>query len=242
MSVTLMPAIDLRGGRVVRLSQGDYERETAYGTDPVEIAQQFVADGATWIHVVDLDAARGDGPINRPVIAKIAAAVAAGAAVQTGGGVRTLDDAIALAAHGVSRVVMGSAAVRSPELVSEVAGVLAVAVGLDHRNGVVATDGWMSTSSLSVAEALTLFPSASAFVITDIARDGMLNGPDIKGLSKAVNSTDIPVIASGGVSNLDDIRDLAHIDGLWGIITGRAVYEGHLSVAEAVQLLGKTNQ
>ena len=238
MSVQLLPAIDLRAGHVVRLSQGDYGRETVYGEDPVAVAQSFVEDGARWIHVVDLDAARGDGPFNRQAIASIVAAVSGDAEVQTGGGVRSLENARALASAGVSRVVMGSAAVREPSLVETIAHEVPVVVGLDHRAGQVATDGWLETSSLNIWDALAMFPSASGFVITDIARDGMLEGPDLTGLSAAVAKTSIPVIASGGVSDIADIERLAEIQGLWGIITGRAVYEGRFTVGDAIRCLG----
>lgn len=237
MTVELFPAIDLRGGRVVRLRQGDYGAETVYGDDPLAVAEQFVADGARWIHIVDLDAARGDGPVNRPVLSGISEALRGRAQVQTGGGVRSLDDARALADVGVARVVMGSAAVARPELVDQVATLVPVAVGLDHRSGQVAVQGWTESSSLTVYRALTMFPSAVAFVITDIDRDGMLSGPDIVGLTDAVRVCDRPVIASGGVAGLDDVRSLGSIDGLGGIITGRAVYEGRLSVRDALMVL-----
>ena len=241
MNPELLPAIDLRGGRVVRLAQGDYERETHYGDDPVSVAMSFVDAGASWIHIVDLDAAKGAGPINREVITRVAAAVNGAAAVQTGGGVRTLADAQALAAAGVSRVVMGSAAVANPPLVASVAEIIPVAVGLDHRSGRVATQGWTQESELLLSDALEMFATASAFVITDISRDGMLEGPDLLGLAEAVAATNIPVVASGGVSSLDDIAALAKIEGLWGIITGRAIYEGRFDVGEAVTLLRGTS-
>ena len=238
MATELLPAIDLRGGRVVRLRQGDYSAETVYGDDPLVVAEGFVAAGASWIHLVDLDAARGDGPVNRPVLARIAAALAGRARIQTGGGVRSLGDAEELAAAGVARVVMGSAAVADPPLVEAVSRVVPVAVGLDHRSGVVAVQGWTEASTLTVAAALAMFPSASAFVITDIDRDGMLSGPDLDGLAAAVATTDRPVIASGGVAGLDDVVALSRIDGLGGIITGKAVYEGRLSIEEALRVLG----
>jgi phosphoribosylformimino-5-aminoimidazole carboxamide ribotide isomerase len=241
MKPVLLPAIDVRGGRVVRLAQGDYNRETEYGDDPVSVALSFVEAGATWIHIVDLDAAKGAGPINREVINRVAAATKGVAAVQTGGGVRTLADAQALYNAGVSRVVMGSAAVADPPLVAAVAEIVPVAVGLDHRSGRVATQGWTQDSELLLTDALGMFTAASAFVITDISRDGMLEGPDISGLTDAVAATGTPVVASGGVSSLDDIAALAKIDGLWGIITGRAVYEGRVDVAEAVTLLKGTS-
>ncbi|MBU3689921.1 MAG: 1-(5-phosphoribosyl)-5-((5-phosphoribosylamino)methylideneamino)imidazole-4-carboxamide isomerase [Acidimicrobiales bacterium mtb01] len=237
MGVELYPAIDLRGGRVVRLSQGDYARETAYGDDPVRVADDFASAGAPWVHVVDLDAARSGDPVNRPIIATIAARLAGRARLQTGGGVRTIGDAEALRAAGVSRVVMGSAAVADPPLVSAVTDVIDVAVGLDHRAGRVAVHGWTEDSGVSLDDALTWFPRASAFVITDIARDGMLSGPDVDGLAHAIARTSVPVIASGGVASLDDVSTLAGLSGLAGIITGRAIYEGRFSVSEALARL-----
>ncbi|HEU4841154.1 MAG TPA: HisA/HisF-related TIM barrel protein [Ilumatobacteraceae bacterium] len=230
----LYPSIDLRGGHVVRLRQGDYAAETVYGDDGVAVATSFAEQGATWIHVVDLDAARTGEATNRDIVAAIVAAVSGRAAVQTGGGVRAVDDAKALADAGVTRVVMGSAAVRDPALVDDVAAVVAVAVGLDHRAGDIAVHGWTESSGVQLADALGRFPSAAAFVITDIERDGLLGGPDLAGLAAAVAATDVPVIASGGVATLDDVRALAAIDGLHGIITGRALYEGRFTVAEAV--------
>jgi phosphoribosylformimino-5-aminoimidazole carboxamide ribotide isomerase len=239
MTVDLYPAIDLRGGRAVRLFQGDYAQETVYGDDPVALAESFARDGARWIHVVDLDAARSGDPVNRPVVAAIARAVRGLAAVQTGGGVRSLQDAVALATAGVRRVVMGSAAVHHPELVDQVADVVDVAVGLDHRDGEVAVHGWTAGSGLRLDDALGRYPRASAFVITDIARDGTLGGPDVAGLAAAAAATAVPVIASGGVSSLDDLTALAAIAGLGGIITGKAIYEGRFTVADALLVLAK---
>lgn len=238
MSPELFPAIDVRGGRVVRLTKGDYAAETVYGADPVEVARSFAAAGARWIHVVDLDAARSGDPVNRAIVAEMAAAVSGEARVQTGGGVRSLDDVAALARAGVARVVMGSAAVADPPLVAAASDLLPVAVGLDHRAGAVAVHGWTETTSLTVDEALTMFPTADAFVITDIGRDGMLVGPDLEGLSAAVAATDIPVIASGGVASLADVEALAAIPGLAGVITGKALYEGRFTVTEALGVLG----
>jgi phosphoribosylformimino-5-aminoimidazole carboxamide ribotide isomerase len=236
--VELFPAIDLRGGKVVRLTKGDYDAETVYGDDPVAVATSFVDAGATWIHVVDLDAARTGDPANRLAVAAIASEVAGRARVQTGGGVRGLDDVDALRQMGVARVVMGSAAVRSPDLVHAASQLLPVAVGLDHRDGELAVHGWTEASGVRLADALGRFPTASAFVITDIARDGMLTGPDLAGLGAAVAATDIAVIASGGVASLADIEALAAIPGLGGIITGKALYEGRFGVADALGVLG----
>ena len=235
--IELYPAIDLRAGRAVRLTQGDYGRETIYGDDPVALAASFVDAGATWIHVVDLDAARTGEAVNRPVVARIVAAVAGRAKVQTGGGVRTVADVVALARVGVARVVMGSAAVADPSLVGDASKELDVAVGLDHRGGELAVHGWTEGSGVKLADALDRYPMAAAFVITDIGRDGMLMGPDVDGLAAAAAATDVPVIASGGVSSLDDIRALTGIAGLAGIITGKAIYEGRFTVAEAVAAL-----
>lgn len=233
----LYPAIDLRGGRVVRLTQGDYDTEVVYGDDPVAVAEAFAAAGAPWVHVVDLDAARSGDPVNRPVVTAVAAALSGRARLQTGGGVRTVADAEALAEAGVSRVVMGSAAVRDPALVAAASQVLPVAVGLDHREGELAVHGWTEGSGIHLEDVLDRYPDAAAFVITDIGRDGMLAGPDLDGLAVAVAATDVPVVASGGVASLDDLAALAGIDGLAGVITGKALYEGTFTIAEALAAL-----
>ncbi|HYN32337.1 MAG TPA: HisA/HisF-related TIM barrel protein [Ilumatobacteraceae bacterium] len=237
--IDLYPAIDLLGGRVVRLRQGNYSDETVYGNDPVSVAREFAAAGAAWVHVVDLDAARSGEPVNRPVVAAIAAALAGVARVQTGGGVRSLDDARELADVGVARVVMGSAAVRDPALVEAASAVVAVAVGLDHRDGEVAVHGWTEGSGLMLDDAFALFPTAAVFVVTDIGRDGMLVGPDIDGLTRSAELAGAPVIASGGVSSLADVVALARIENLGGIITGKAVYEGRFTVVEAIEALAQ---
>jgi len=233
----LYPAIDLRDGQVVRLRQGNYADETVYGDDPAGVALSFAEAGATWIHVVDLDAAKSGDPVNRPVVASIAAAVAGQARVETGGGVRSVDDARQLADAGVARVIMGSAAVADPSLVASASEIVPVGVGLDHRNGEIAVHGWTEGSGLQLDDAYGLFPTADVFIITDIGRDGMLEGPDVEGLTHSAEVAGAPVIASGGVASLDDIRMLAAIPGLAGIITGKAVYEGRFTVAEAVEAL-----
>jgi phosphoribosylformimino-5-aminoimidazole carboxamide ribotide isomerase len=235
----LYPAIDLRGGRAVRLHQGDYGRETVYGDDPVAVAEGFAAQGARWIHVVDLDAARTGDPVNRPIVAAICGAVAGRARVQTGGGVRSVDDAAVLAAAGVARVVMGSAALASPPVVAAVSGVVPVAVGLDHRDGELSVQGWTESSGRRLLEVLDLFPDAAAFVVTDISRDGMLSGPDLGGLASVKAATVVPVIASGGVGSLQDLRALAGVVGLAGVIVGKAIYEGCFDVAAGLQALAE---
>lgn len=233
----LYPAIDLLGGKVVRLRQGEYDDSTVYGDDPLTVATSFVDQGASWVHMVDLDAARSGEAVNRQVIQMVADAISGRAKLQVGGGVRRVDDARALADSGVTRVVMGSAAVADPALVTQVSRVVDVAVGLDHLAGVAATHGWTESSGVTIASLLGQFPDASAFVITDISRDGMLTGPDTSGLIAAVRSTDIPVVASGGVGALDHLVELAGIDGLDGIIVGKALYEGRFSVRQALDVL-----
>jgi phosphoribosylformimino-5-aminoimidazole carboxamide ribotide isomerase len=237
--IELYPAIDLRDGKVVRLRQGDYDDQTTYGDDPVAVAVGFAEAGAPWIHVVDLDAARSGSPLNRQVVAAIADAVAGRAMVQTGGGVRSVGDAQSLADAGVARVVMGSAAVAQPSLVALASQVVPVAVGLDHRAGEVAVHGWTEGSGVQLTDALGWFPSAAAFVITDIARDGMLSGPDLQGLAAAAAATPVPVIASGGVATLADLAALRAVPGIAGVITGKALYEGRFTVAEALQELAR---
>ncbi len=239
----LYPAIDLRGGRCVRLHQGDYARETVYGDDPVAQALAFAEAGASWIHVVDLDAARTGVPENRAVVEAIAAAVAV--PVQTGGGVRSVDAAEALFASGVERVVIGTAALTDPGLVATLATDHRVAVGLDARSGEVAVEGWLRESGRSVLEVARSFADigVDAFVVTDITRDGMLEGPDIAGLTAVLGATDVDVIASGGVGSLDDLLALAAVEvggrRLVGAIAGKAIYEGRVSVAEAVAAMRK---
>lgn len=234
----VFPAIDVRAGRVVRLSQGDFDRETIYGHSPADVAESFVAAGAEWVHLVDLDAARGDGS-NHDAISAVAARLNGRARLQVGGGVRSLDAAQKLAALGVARVVMGSAAVRTPELVDSVAGIVDVAVGLDHRNGEVAVDGWTAGSSLRLDDALRRYAAASAFVVTDISRDGMLVGPDLAGLVAAAAVTTVPIIASGGVGSLDDLRELRDARVIAGVIVGRALYEGKFGISEALSVVSR---
>jgi len=238
--VELLPAIDLRAGRAVRLWQGDFGRETVYGTDPVATAQRFAAAGARWLHVVDLDAARTGEPENRDVVAAIAGAVHPSLAVQAGGGVRDRAGAEALFEAGVARVVVGTAAVENPELLSELAAVHPVAVALDQRQGEIALRGWVTGSSRPIAEVVAEAEAAGvvALVVTDVGRDGTLTGPDLEGLAAMLEATTVDVIASGGVSSLADIEALTSLDAggrrLAGVIVGRALYEGRFTVEEAM--------
>jgi phosphoribosylformimino-5-aminoimidazole carboxamide ribotide isomerase len=227
----LYPSIDIRAGKVVRLYQGDYDQETVYGDNPVAVARSYEAAGAPWVHVVDLDAARGDGS-NRDLVVAVADAVRT--PVQVGGGQR---DASLLDA-GVSRVVMGSVAVSDPDLVERLAREHPghVAVGMDHRDGQVMVRGWEDASGVTVDELVARYTAAgvAAFVVTNIAGDGTLEGPDTSGLAALVASTTVPVVASGGVGSLDDLRALAAIRGLAGVIVGKALYEGRFTVEEAI--------
>jgi phosphoribosylformimino-5-aminoimidazole carboxamide ribotide isomerase len=233
--VDLYPAIDLRDGRVVRLAQGDFERETAYHEDPVAVAQEYEAAGASWIHIVDLDAARGQGH-NRDAVASIVRTVRT--RVQCGGGVRDEDAADALIGLGVDRVVIGTAAVERPELVGRLTARHPgrVAVGLDHRNGEVQVRGWLEGSGARVLDLVTVATAnhAAAVVVTDIGRDGMLVGPDLEGLAAVVRATTVAVIASGGVGSLTDLVALREI-GVAGVIVGRALYEGAFTIEEAIE-------
>ncbi len=241
MTLELFPAIDIRAGRVVRLARGDYDAETVYGDDPVAVAQTFAAEGARWIHVVDLDAARTGEPVNRSVIGDVATAVASsGVSVQSGGGVRSDDAAQALWDAGVARVVVGTAAIEDPDLVNRLVArnPTGCAIGLDARDGMVAVRGWRESSGLDIAEVLDRVAGVAAVIVTEISRDGMLEGPDVHGLGEVLARTEVPVIASGGVSSIDDLRALAGLerDGrhLAGAIVGRALYEGRLTVREGV--------
>jgi len=234
----LYPAIDLLDGRCVRLYQGDYDQSTVYGDDPVAQALAFQSEGAPWVHVVDLDAARTGEPRNRDVVAAIAGAL--DVPVQTGGGVRTVEAADALFAAGVARVVLGTAALEDPDLVRRLAAEHPVAVGLDARGSEVAVRGWLEGSGADVLELAVAFQDAgvAALVVTEISRDGTLEGPDVDGLSRVLAATTVPVIASGGIGTLADVAALAALESggrtLEGAITGRAVYEGAFTVAAAV--------
>lgn len=248
MSLRLFPAIDLRGGQCVRLYQGDYGRQTTYGDDPVAQARSFVAEGADVLHVVDLDAARTGEPTNRPVIEAICRSL--DVPVQVGGGVRSIEAAEALFAVGVDRVVIGTAAVEDPSLVAELADRgRSVVVGLDARGDRVATHGWTTDSGRTVSDLAQQFAQVgvAALVVTEIGRDGTMEGPDVEGLSALLEATAIPVVASGGVGRLDHLRALARVrveadgDGrsLAGAIVGRALYEGEFTVSEALAALAE---
>jgi len=231
----LWPAIDLRGGRCVRLLQGDYERETVFAEDPVAQARAFVTAGARRLHVVDLDGARVGAPVQVDLVGKIIAAV--GVPVQLGGGARSRAAVAAWLDVGVSRVVIGSLAIHEPETFAALAREFPnrIVLGLDARDGRVAVHGWQETSAVTavdVARRHAGLPLA-AVVFTDIATDGMLTGPNLEALTDMIRATPQPVIASGGIANAADIRAVAAA-GAAGCIVGRALYSGDVTLPEAV--------
>jgi phosphoribosylformimino-5-aminoimidazole carboxamide ribotide isomerase len=233
----LLPAIDIRNGRVVRLSQGEAGRETAYDLDPVAQAEEFIAQGAQWIHVVDLDRAFGTGE-NLSLLRSIVQRVGGQVRIQTGGGIRDLDALRTVLELGVTRAVLGTATVTDPELVPgalRLAGVDGVVIGLDAKEGKVAIRGWVEKTDLAVQEVCrrVLRQGARHVVYTDVGRDGMLSGPDIEGAVE-LQRMGARVIASGGVASLDDLRAVKRA-GLSGAITGRAIYEGKFTVRQALE-------
>jgi phosphoribosylformimino-5-aminoimidazole carboxamide ribotide isomerase len=235
--VELYPAIDIRSGRVVRLSQGEATRQTVYGEDPGAVAEAFVAAGARWIHVVDLDRAFGEGE-NESVLLRVIERVGGRARIQAGGGFRTLELVRRGVELGISRVVVGTAAAIDPDFLPTVAaGVPAerVAVGVDSRDGMVAVRGWTETSSLTAVELARRAVGAGlrTLIYTDVARDGMLQGPDVSGAVR-LQQEGAAVIVSGGVASLADLQRAAEA-GLSGAIVGRALYEGRIDLAQALR-------
>lgn len=241
----IIPAIDLRGGAVVRLFQGDYDRQTTFSDDPVLTAKRFEAGGAPRIHVVDLDGAKEGRRIQAAQVRAIAAAV--GVPIQTGGGLRSSQDIEGALADGADRVVLGTAAVDQPELVS---GALArhgadrIIAGIDARDGMAAVSGWTAGSDVAAAELLERMAAVGVrrFVYTDIARDGTLTSPNLDAVAEMVERAagagdGVRIIASGGIADIDDLRALARL-GVEGAIVGSAVYRGTLDLAAAVAEMG----
>jgi phosphoribosylformimino-5-aminoimidazole carboxamide ribotide isomerase len=243
----LLPAIDVRAGTAVRLAQGDFDREAKYG-DPAQLAARYIAGGARWIHVVDLDAARTGVPHERAAVREIVRLAAdASVRVQAGGGIRSEDAAAELLEAGVARVVLGTAALEEPALAGRCARRWPerVAVGLDYRIGEdgvaeAQAQGWLTGSGRAVSELLALWEGEpiGAVVATAVARDGMLSGPDLNGLEALLAATALPVVASGGVSVVGDLSDLARMRvggrSLAGAIVGKALVEGRFDVREGL--------
>lgn len=235
----IWPAIDLRGGKCVRLQQGDYQRETVFGDDPAEMARRWVSEGARCLHLVDLDGARDGSFVNRDAVSAILAAV--DVPCELGGGIRDETTIRWLFDAGMARLVIGTRAVKDPGWVRKVCRMFPhrLVIGIDARDGQVATDGWLEvsrTSAVTLARELCREPIA-AIVYTDIARDGMLAGPNFTAMAEMKRSVDVPVVASGGVSCRDDVVQLARI-GMDGCIIGRALYEGTLRLVDALEAAG----
>jgi len=234
----ILPAIDLRGGQCVRLKQGDYAQETVFGSDPALMAKRWVDLGAQALHLVDLDGAKAGHPVNGESIRRIVAA--ARVPCQVGGGLRTETDIKTVLGWGVQRVVIGTRALQDPSWVREMAFRYPekIVLGLDARDGKVATHGWVKVSEETVLDMARLFATwpLAAIVFTDIARDGMLSGPNVEALAELAAAVPLPVIASGGVTTLDDVRNLLGRN-LAGCIIGRALYEGQLDLAAVLALV-----
>jgi phosphoribosylformimino-5-aminoimidazole carboxamide ribotide isomerase len=237
--VTILPSIDLRNAQVVRLKQGDYARQINYTVDPVVTANSFREAGATWMHIVDLDGAKEGRPVQTDLIARMIAA--SGLKVEVGGGIRTTDDIRRLLDAGAQRVVLGTKAMEDwpwfeaqasdPQFANR------LVLALDAREGVVAVKGWMESSgklAVDVARQVSDWP-LGAILYTDVARDGMMTGPNYQQTQRLVEAGHVPVIASGGVGTIDHVR-LAKETGAWGCIIGRSLYEGTVGLREAIRI------
>jgi phosphoribosylformimino-5-aminoimidazole carboxamide ribotide isomerase len=233
--VLIFPAIDLRGGQCVRLRQGDYNQETVFGSDPADMARRWVDQGASYLHVVDLDGARLGHPVNGPSVQAIVKA--AGIPCQLGGGLRNAAHVDEALSWGVERVILGTRSLKDPSWLERLCQQHPgrIVLGIDARDGMVATEGWLEVShkpALDFARQCTAWPLA-ALVYTDISRDGMMAGPNFQAQADMARAVSLPVIASGGVTTVDDVRRLARL-GLAGCIIGRALYEGRLDLREAI--------
>lgn len=238
----LYPAIDVLGGKAVRLMQGDYERETVYNDSPAEAARRWADGGAEWLHVVDLDGARAGGPENLPAIEAITAAV--DCAIEVGGGLRDYGSVEAVLEAGAARVVVGTAALRDPEFLADILagrGAEEVVVSVDARGGQVSLAGWTESSGVDVADAVADLTrrGVARFLFTPIEVDGTMEGPNFPELERVAAATDATVIASGGVGTLEHLRQIARLpaDNVDGVIVGRALYEGRFTVPEALTAL-----
>ncbi len=243
----IIPAIDLKDGRCVRLQQGDMAAETIYSEDPVAMAKHWVAQGAKRLHLVDLDGARAGKPKNEALIRKIVTAVGPNVPVQLGGGIRDMDTIERYLDHGVGYIIIGTAAVKNPGLLHDAASAFSghIIVGLDARDGKVAVEGWSKMTGHDVIDLAKKFVDmgVEAVIYTDIGRDGMLSGVNLEATRKLAQSISVPVFASGGISSLDDIRDVCNLepDGVTGVITGRAIYQGTLDFKQAIALANGAN-
>lgn len=243
----LFPAIDLKGGQCVRLVKGDMAQATVFNTDPANQAQQFAAAGAEWLHLVDLDGAFAGQPVNEKAVEAILSATAL--PVQLGGGIRDMARIEAWLKKGVARIILGTVALKNPDLVRAACKAFPgkIAVGIDAKGGKVAVEGWAETSELGALDLARRFEDAgvAAIIYTDIDRDGLLKGVNVTATAELAASLAIPVIASGGVSSIDDIEQLLAAlpasqrrgGGIVGVISGRAIYDGRLDLGAALKLL-----
>lgn len=236
--ITLYPAIDLKDGNCVRLFKGDMDAATVFNDDPAAQAEAFVDAGCTWLHLVDLNGAFAGEPVNAAPVEAILARV--NVPVQLGGGIRDIATMERWLSAGISRLILGTLAVKNPALVKEACKLFPgkVAVGIDAKGGKVAVEGWAEASELEVADLARQFEDAgvAAIIHTDIDRDGTLTGVNAEASSALANAVSIPVIASGGVKNLDDIRRVAAAGNLEGVVTGRAIYDGGMDLKAALAI------
>jgi phosphoribosylformimino-5-aminoimidazole carboxamide ribotide isomerase len=238
----VIPAIDILDGRCVRLYQGDYQQSEIFGEDPVEVAQRWYSQGAKYLHVVDLDGAKQGKPQNLQVIEAIARSIPIH--VQMGGGLRDRDSILSVLAAGVSRVILGTAAVENSQLIANICAEFPeqILVGIDARNGKVATRGWLTTSEIlavDLAKRMTEIGIAG-IIYTDIHRDGTMQGPNIEALRQLAENVDVPVIASGGISSITDLLSLTALEsvGVKAAIIGKAIYTGNIDLTEAIRAVG----
>ncbi|MCL5961347.1 MAG: 1-(5-phosphoribosyl)-5-[(5-phosphoribosylamino)methylideneamino]imidazole-4-carboxamide isomerase [Chloroflexi bacterium] len=234
----IIPAVDIKDGKCVRLFQGDYSQVTVFSNDPVEMALRWQEAGARFLHVVDLDGADAGSLVNFEIISRIARSV--DMLVEVGGGIRSLDSIERLLGNGVERVILGTVAVENAEMVEDACGRWAdrVVVGIDARDGLVAIRGWKQTSTVSALDLgqRMVKLGVGRFVYTDISRDGTLTQPNYQAMGEFVNAAGVPVIASGGVSSVDQLEPLSQT-GVEGVIIGRAIYTGALDLREAIKLV-----
>lgn len=236
--ITLYPAIDLKDGKCVRLFKGDMNKATVFNESPADQAYEFVKEGCTWLHLVDLNGAFAGEPVNAQPVRDIIARCPV--PVQLGGGIRTLETMEYWIDQGISRLILGTLAVKNPNLVKEACKQFPgkIAVGIDALKGFVAVEGWAEASELQVIELAKMFEDAgvAAIIHTDIDRDGTLTGVNAEASSDLAAAVSIPVIASGGVSDINDIHRVADAGNLEGVITGRALYDGRLDLTEALKV------
>ncbi len=239
MPITIYPAIDMRGGKCVRLLQGDYNKETVYGDSPFDMAKQFAEDGAKWIHMVDLDGAREGKRVNDRHVLEVANQLSA--RVQVGGGIRSEEDVAYYLENGVDRIILGSSAISDPDFVKRMLERYKekIAIGIDARDGYVAVEGWLKTSEIKAVDLGKELAQhgAEVFIFTDISKDGTLSGPNVEAIAELGEATGKEVIASGGISNLDDVKSLQHrSDSISGAIIGKALYTNQFTLKQALKV------